>query len=369
MNVRKNYIDNIRWITVCIVVVYHIIYIFNCSGVISNIDIQGIPQLDTLTAFVYPWFMCLLFIVAGMSARFALQKRTAKEFICERTKKILIPSIVGIFAYGWISGLITDKYVDMFAQSTEPVPGLIKYIIYCMMGIGPLWFAHVIFIASVLLLLVRQLDKKDKFWTLCGKTNYIVLALLTVLVWASSLILNTPLITVYRFGIYLTMFFMGYFIFSHEEVIEKLKKIAIPMGIAATVMGIIYAATQYGKNYADNAVLMKPFTNLYLWTAVLAILGLGASFLNFKNKFTEYMTANSFSFYLLHYTVVVVLGYLTVTYLNLPFAINYLLILAGTSIILPLITELLKRIPIIRNLVLGIYKNKPKTKNKNKQET
>lgn len=367
MNARKNYIDNIRWITVCIVIVYHIIYIFNCSGVISNIDVQGIPQLDTLLAFVYPWFMCLLFIIAGMSARFALQKRTAKEFIRERTKKILIPSIVGIFAYGWISGFITDRYVDMFAQSAAPVPGLIRYIIYSMMGIGPLWFAHVLFVASVLLLLVRLLDKKDKFRTLCGKTNYIALALLTVLVWASSLILNTPFITVYRFGIYLTMFFMGYFIFSHDEVIEKLKKIAIPMGIAATVMGIIYAAAYYGENYADNAVLMKPFTNLYLWTAVLAILGLGASFLNFKNKFTEYMTVNNFSFYLLHYSVVVFLGYITVTYLNLPFAINYLLILAGTIIILPLITELLKRIPIIRSLVLGIYKNKTEHKNKRKQ--
>lgn len=358
MNARKNYIDNIRWITVCIVIVYHIIYIFNCSGVISNFNVRGIPQLDTLLAFVYPWFMCLLFIIAGMSSRFALQKRTAKEFISERTKKILIPSIAGIFAYGWISGFVTNQYVDMFAHSEVPVPVLLKYIIYSMMGIGPMWFAHVLFVASVLLLLVRQLDKEDKFWTLCGKTNFIVLALLTVLVWASSLILNTPLITVYRFGIYLTMFFMGYFIFSHDEVIEKLKKIAIPMGIAATVMGIIYAAVYYGKNYADNAVLMKPFTNLYLWTAVLAVLGLGARFLNFKNKFTAYMTVNNFSFYLLHYSVVVFLGYVTVTYLNLPFTINYLLILSGTIIILPLITELLKRIPIIRSLVLGIYQKK-----------
>ena len=37
MNKRKNYLDNIRWITLCVVILYHVFYIFNSSGVISNI--------------------------------------------------------------------------------------------------------------------------------------------------------------------------------------------------------------------------------------------------------------------------------------------------------------------------------------------
>ena len=55
--------------------------------------------------------------------------------------------------------------------------------------------------------------------------------------------------------------------------------------------------------------------------------------------------------------VIVILGYLTVTYLNLPFVLNYVIILIGTIIILPLLIEIVKRIPIVNGLILGI-KNK-----------
>ena len=41
-------------------------YIFNCSGVITNMTIKGIPIMDTFCAFVYPWFMCLLFVISGI---------------------------------------------------------------------------------------------------------------------------------------------------------------------------------------------------------------------------------------------------------------------------------------------------------------
>lgn len=357
MSERKHYLDNIRWITVLIVIVYHIIYIFNCSGVISNIDVKGIAILDSFLIFVYPWFMCLLFVIAGISSRYSLQKRTNKEFMQERRKKILIPSIVGIFAYGWISSLITNQYVDMFAGNGNMIPGPIKYFIYCLMGIGPLWFCHVLFIASILLIIIRKIDKKDKIWSFGKKVNLPILLLLTVAVFGSAQILNTPLITVYRFGIYLFMFFLGYFVFSHDEVLEKIKKISVPLGIISVVVGVLYVIYYYGTNYADSNCLQSLFTNVYLWIAILSILGLGQKFLNFNNKFTTYMTKNNFNFYVLHYTVVVVLGYLVVTYFNLPFVLNYVLILIGTIIILPLLVEGVKRIPIVNRLILGIYKD------------
>ena len=108
MNERKHYLDNIRWITLCVVIIYHVFYIFNSSGVISNINATGIKKLDVFCVFVYPWIMCLLFVVSGVSTRYSLKNKTNKEFIKDRTKRILIPSLIGIFVYGWISGYITN---------------------------------------------------------------------------------------------------------------------------------------------------------------------------------------------------------------------------------------------------------------------
>lgn len=355
-NKRLNYLDNIRWITVILVVVYHIIYLFNNSGVISNINVKGIPVMDSFLIFVYPWFMCLLFVIAGISSRYSLEKRADKEFIKDRAQRILVPSLLGIFIYGWISSLITSQYVDMFAGNGEVIPGIIKYFIYCLAGIGPLWFCHVLFIGSLLIILIRKADKKDRLTEVCRKIKLPVLFAMVFLVWGSSFILNTPLITVYRFGIYLLMMLLGYYVFSNQELMIKLEKISIPLTIISVVIGILYVVTYYGQNFADNNVLSDLFTNIYLWIGILSILGIGSKFLNFKNRFTQYMTENNFNFYILHYVVVLSLGYFIVTYLNLLFMINYILILLGTIIILPLLIEIVKRIPIVRYMVLGIKK-------------
>ena len=53
MNERKHYLDNIRWITLCFVIIYHVFYIFNSSGVVSNIGVTGIKELDSICVFFY----------------------------------------------------------------------------------------------------------------------------------------------------------------------------------------------------------------------------------------------------------------------------------------------------------------------------
>ena len=354
MQDRKHYLDNIRWITVVLVIVYHIIYMFNCSGVITNIPIQGIPILDTFCAFVYPWFMCLLFVISGMSTKYSLEKRTNKEFIKDRAKRILLPSIVGMFAYGWICGVITNQFTDIFMGNGDQIPGIIKYFIYCLIGIGPLWFAHVLFVASLLIVFIRKIDKKDILSKLGEKIKLWMLIPMAFLVWGSSFILNMPMITVYRFGIYLLMFLFGYYIFSNEIIQEMLKRYSIFLIVVSTIMGIIYSYLYYGNNYADINVLKHWFTNLYLWFAIIAILSFGKKYLDFNNKFTTYMTKNNFSFYVLHYEVELLLGYAVITYMKVPFAMNYIIILLCTIIVLPLLIEKIKRIPIVNRLILGI---------------
>ena len=53
MKERKYYLDNIRWITLCFVILYHVFYIFNSSGVISNIGVTGIKELDSYICYTF----------------------------------------------------------------------------------------------------------------------------------------------------------------------------------------------------------------------------------------------------------------------------------------------------------------------------
>lgn len=355
---RKNYIDNIRWITVLLVVVYHVIYIFNSVGVISNFAVQGIAQMDIFLYFVYPWFMALLFVVAGMSAKYSLQKRSGKVFAKDRAKRLLVPSIAGVFLLGWVAGWITNYYADMFMGSGEQIPGLIKYLMYCVCGIGPLWFAQELFLACMVLLLVRKIDRKGVLDKWGQKANWLALVLLVLPFWGSSMILNTPVIEVYRNGFYIFGFLLGYYVFSNEEVIEKLSKIKVWLLVAACVCGVAYTAYYFGENYTTMAVLKHPFTNVYAYLMILAILACGKDWLNFETSITQYLTKANFGFYVLHYPLLSAIAFITNEVLQLPLAVCYIVNLVLVVLLLPVVYEVIRRIPVIRFLVLGVGKNK-----------
>ena len=102
---RKHYLDNVRWITVIIVLIYHVFYMYNAEGVlgglgkITNLEVQ---YYDAFMYLVYPWFMPVLFLVSGISAKLSLDRKSDKEFLRARTLKLLVPSTIGLFVFWFI---------------------------------------------------------------------------------------------------------------------------------------------------------------------------------------------------------------------------------------------------------------------------
>jgi len=77
---RRHYLDNVRWITVVLVVVYHVVYMYNgqgIPGVVGRLSDREAQVIDLLQYMLYPWFMSLLFIVSGISARLRCAGRRA----------------------------------------------------------------------------------------------------------------------------------------------------------------------------------------------------------------------------------------------------------------------------------------------------
>ena len=352
---RKYFLDNIRWGVVVIVLIYHVFYIFNHIGVLGGIGPLGSSIYpDIMMYVVYPWFMVLMFLIAGISARYSLTKRTVKEFLGERVKKLLVPSTLGLFVLHWITGFINLKV----GGATEQMPSFMIYPISVMSGIGPLWFIQLLFVFSLLIVLIKKLDKDDKFYNLCKKCNIVTILLFAFLLWGASMILNVPVLTMYRCGIYFTAFLIGYFVFSHDEVLERVEKIRIPMLIFAVAGAIGYTIYYFGQNCCADEVLQSLFTNIYLWIAILAIIGCAKRYLNKTNKFCDYMTKSSFGFYIIHYPVLLIIAYFLYKSTALPTALIYIISLVGEFIFTFLLYEGIKRVPILRFWVLGIKKPK-----------
>lgn len=152
---RYYFIDNLRWVTVVLVLIYHVFYNFNALGVFGGIGGFAEHQWqDVVGTVLYPWFMTLMFLLAGMSSRYALQHRTAREFRRERTRKLLVPSTLGLLVFGWVLGFVNMKAGG--GVLPEEMPGVVKFLIGVISGTGPLWFIQDLYVFSLLLLVVRK---------------------------------------------------------------------------------------------------------------------------------------------------------------------------------------------------------------------
>lgn len=93
---RKHYLDNLKWMILLILIPFHTAQAYNVWGEPNYVFIDGNRIISGIIVFFSPFFMPLLFVIAGISTKYALKKRTNKEYIFERIKKLLIPSLFGI---------------------------------------------------------------------------------------------------------------------------------------------------------------------------------------------------------------------------------------------------------------------------------
>lgn len=351
---RKRYLDNIRFITVILVVFYHVIYMFNGVtqfGIIGPFS-EHQPQ-DVFQYLVYPWFMLLLFVVSGMSARFELEKVSPKEFIRKRTRKLLVPSTIGLFVWGWILGYYNMLIGGTFEQLSA-VPKPILFLIMCVSGTGPLWYIQMLWLYSVLLILIRKIEK-DVIFNICGKCGVIASIALTLLIFGSAQILNTPIIVVYRFGIYGTGFLIGYFIYSHDEVMDRLEKSWIILSVLAVSACILFVIMYWGQSYPDHEVLDTFVCNVYAWLGTLGILAFMKKWGNFENGFTIWMKKQSYGLYVFHYlTIAMSAWYLKLYFPDLMPVVVYVLVAFSGFVGAFILNYIISNIPFIRWCVLGI---------------
>ena len=362
---RKHWIDNLRWVTVLLVLFYHVIYFYNNKGVFGGIGGFGAypdsPQYQDVVMYIlYPCFMPLLFILAGISARYALNKYTPKAWFKDRTRKLLVPGTIGLFVYHWMVG-----YFNTVVASRQGVfdglPAVGKYVIMALSGTGPLWFIQVLWLLCLILLLVRALDRKDRFWNWCGKAHIVWIILLGVLFWAGEqTLIREPrpqtadgLWNLYKPLFYLVPFLLGYFVFSHDAVQEKVKRAWIPLMASALVAGGVLVGTTFGQDNTTPEYLGSPLNCIYGWMMCLALMGWFQARFDRTGAFAGYMTRSGFGLYIVHYLPVAALGYMMKTYTQLPPMAMYLILTVAVFTLSPLLYELIRRIPFVRWCVFG----------------
>lgn len=388
---RKIYLDNIRWLMIVFVFIHHTLYMFNSEGLRGHFWAQGIPIMDMFSNIVYPWFMGVLFLIAGIGARYSLERRTIIEFRKERYSKLMRPFIYGMFILSPIityhmfqtQGTLNEVYAGM-----GNVPIAAKYIelwsMCYLIGMAQLWFIGELYIFSRILIWIKEKDENGKLDSLgqkyCanGKIGMIALVVIGVVyvllaksldLFCSINYLFMGLWLVLRPQVYFYLFLLGYYVFAKDEILEKLKKAAFALALTAIVICTAQCIYCYGGD-STGANGMYDYTiscnyilpAIYSYIAMLAIIGCAGRWFNQQNNFTTYMVSRSFGFYMLHYIVLVYTADITVNYLQINGILRYAITFSIASVGTVLLTEIIRLIPGISTL-LGI---KGPQMNKNK---
>lgn len=272
---RKHYLDNIRWATVLLVVLYHAIFMYNhvvTAGVVG--PVTDCRWQDALQYLLYPWFMVVLFLVSGASARYALDSRSGKVFFAERTRKLLVPSTLGLLVLGWAQGYFNIAFSHVFENILSGVPAPVLYLIMTVSGIGVLWTCHVLWVCALVLLAVRRIEC-GRLLAKCASLPCWAVAALGVAAWVSAQVLNPPIIQVYRFGIYIFSYLAGYYVFSQPQVMDALARRAPILCAVAAALGRPHRACGRVPGAAQFWAVRLPLSSAVgggLWAGVLPAL-------------------------------------------------------------------------------------------------
>lgn len=311
IGMRKYYIDNLRWIIIYLLIPYHAAMAWNVWEEPNYIYFESNKMISSIVVFLSPYFMPLMFLIAGISTKFALQKRTIRQYIQERAKKLLLPFAFGTiiimplmtyiadkFNYGY-KGNLFRHYAIFFTRFTDLTGSDGGF------SVGQFWFILYLFIISLIAIGITLLQRK----VILKKEPYISILLIYFLGLPLPFISEILSIGGKSLVEYTYIFLVGYYIFSNEDAIstvEKYKWIFLTIGLVATILNVylfIWSDTQH-------TLLNTIAKYVSEWFMINSLLGLGKKYLNFSGKISKYMSKRSYTFYIFHFIWVVLFQYL-----------------------------------------------------------
>lgn len=341
---RKYYIDNLRNLTILLLFPVHTCMIWNDFGSRFYIWAGENKTLSTLIVLINPWFMPLLFVLAGMSARYALEKRTVREFIGQRVRKLLLPFAAGMLLLVPFQTWYARKYFDGYQGSVLENLQYFFTHITDLSGYdgaftpGHLWFILFLFLIAMLSLLLFRFLPFEKA---AAKTERIPAA--------GVLGLFIPIWLMYYLGNFggfslgknLALYLAGYYVLSSDTVMERLEKnrrwiLAACIASTSASVFLYYNFSYYGDLWV----------NYVGWNAILALLVLGKKYLDKCTKFTVYFNRASYPIYILHQSILVALAYYVVGFFDNT-ALQAAGICLGSFVLTVLAYEVIRRIPVL----------------------
>ncbi|RZT15584.1 acyltransferase family protein [Fictibacillus sp. BK138] len=292
---------------------------------------SGLSIFIAVTSY---WFMPLLFWLAGSASWYALNKRSIREYINDRTKRLLIPFIFGLFVIVPPQGYFA--LMSREDQSLNYLSFLQSYFLnfsdlsgyFGTFTPAHLWFILYLFVLSMLAsplfrFYKKNIQKMNRFHKVFSRPAiflmfFIILVIVQVLPAPGG---QNP----FYYLVFLLLGFLTTSKFTYQEMFNKiyLKVIILLMVLVPIWITLLY---HNGDHSSWTELLLTILRTLNVWLTLIAILGLGHKYLNVKHKVLPYLNEAAFPIYILHQSILVIIAYF-ILQLKLSTAVQFSLIM------------------------------------------
>jgi len=354
---RKYYIDNLRWACILLLVPFHCAMAWNSWGESNYIWFHKNQGFSTFIILISPWYMALLFVLAGISAKYSLQKRTCRKFIQERVLKLFMPLVMGMISVVALMSYYADRFHNEYEGDFFAHYKVFFTKFTDLSGYdggwtpGHLWFLLFLFVISILCAGPIAWQKKYYKEFSCKKLSAgkIVIYVLLPMVFYPVLNFGGK-----SMGFYAMMFLLGYYVMSEDDVMEKIVKYR---RVNLLIMMVIDIINVYLFIWAENTNSILNNIAMYMTCCfgILTIFGFGRASFNQSSKIKKYLTAHSFLFYIFHFMWIVLFQFYLSRF-KINTAMLFIVSVIGTYFMTFLTSEIVFRTPGV-SLLFGIKKD------------
>ncbi len=365
MSERRYDLDWLRIGAFALLILYHIgmFYVswpWHVKSSQTGPEVYGIVQ--PLMLLTNPWRLALLFLIAGCATRFMADKLPRGPMAKIRSWRLLLPIVFGMLVI-----VPPQTYYEVVTQMNFDEGWLAFYAKYIGFHEGwrsngaplivptwnHLWFVVYLWVYTMLVLALRPVLHRLPLQRLAALFRQpLALLLLPPLVVGLLRLTLKPVFGEthalvgdwYLHALYLSLFLFGYGIAKHDGVwnsIERLRWIALVLAAMSYAAMIVAVVTNTGGP-------ARPFIwALDQWAWIVMLLGFARRWMNVDHPVRRYLTDAVFPFYIIHQTVIVVLGY-HLTRLGLPVGVEAAILVLGTAAACFVGYEIVRRVKVLR---------------------
>lgn len=336
---RVYYLDNIKSILTCIVVIHHITCAFSGNGwfyMLGHYYNPFIPFGSTILALNQSYFMCLFFFISGYFTPISYKKKGRYKFLKDKFKRLGIPLLVFLYILGPLNDFFVSTY---FILNMDGNPrGTYSYF----PDPGPCWFlAWLLILNSCYCIMDQNIDYYVKdipvFWkiTLYAIVLGILQAIVIVMVPAGFFFM--PITTgSLPFDL---LFFTSGTIAKKNEWLKKLTQdgsyryiiLTILCGLVTIGFYITIYIYDYGQPFMPDkhehphncdddssdlsGTTLVAYFGVVIWFGIccmfisLGWIQFGGLYLDFTNDITKFFSGAAYTVYIIHPLVVCPITY------------------------------------------------------------